>query len=270
MRYILIGLLILLLFSCEREVDVTPNPPRVAFNKPAYATTFTQGKVYFTVSAASTATLSRVEVKRSVNGAASSTDTTFLISGSAWQWDYTFTAPDTLSLPATIRLFFNVTDVNGVSSSATFVISLGEEPLSLSAERSGVMYHRNAPSRNVLWDLVNNTSRALSDSMNADMMNLSVTDGNFINGWRVPLVNPASVYVRKNEFDYAVADVKAVINSINEPGTALGYLINNVQPGDVILFVLRNGAVGVLKVTQVSTTGTTNDQRIIFTYKKQG
>lgn len=270
MRFLVVCLMALILFSCERKVEVTPNPPMVAFNKPAFATTFTKGKVYFTVSATSTTSLSQVAVLRSVNGSTATTDTTFSISGSTWQWNYVYTAPDTLSQPATIRLFFTVTDVNGVSSSAAFVVSLGAEPLALSAERSGVIYHRNASSRNVLWDLVNNTSRALADSMNADMMNLSVADDEFIAGWRVPLVNPASVYVRKNEFDYDAADVKAVINSLNEPATALGYVMNNVQQGDVILFVLRNGAAGVLKVTQVIATGTTNDQRILFTYKKQG
>jgi len=256
--------------SCERDIQVTPNPPKVIFNGPAYATTFTRGKVYISVKATSASVLSGMQIRRSVNGAPAESDTSFALSGSMWSGTYVFTAPDTLMLPSTIRLFFIVTDVRGSTSSASYVITLGDEPLELSAGRTGVLYHRLATSRNVLWDLVNNTSRALTDSADADMLNLSATTDNFVSGWRVPAVTPATVFVKTNRFDYTNASVKTVINSLNEPSSRQSYIVNQADTGDVILFVLRNGAVGVMKIKQVNISGTPNDQRIVFEYKKQG
>ncbi len=263
-------LLLISLSSCERKVEITPNPPVVTFNKPAFGTTFTSGKIYFTVRATSTSQLMKMELLRSYNGQPETQDTAFAISGSQFEWPYVFTAPDTSTVPTTIRLFFIVTDNRGVSSSAAFEVTLGNEPLDLSAERNGVIYHVNAAGRNALWDLVNNTARNLNDSVNSDMMNTSVEANVFNKGWRVPLLTPASVFVKSPQFDYTNATVKTVINAINNPSSVFSIRVNEVEVGDVFLMSLRNGAVGVLKVTQIDVGATSNDQRILFTYKKQG
>jgi hypothetical protein len=270
MRSFILFLCCVICLSCEREVQVTPNPPQVVFSGPAYATTFTKGKVYISVKATSAAALAGMQIMRSENGAPAKADTSFALSGSEWNGTYVFTAPDSVARPATIRLFFIVTDALGSSSSATFVITMGDEPLELGVGRIGMIYHRLATSRNVLWDLVNNIPRTLSDSANADMINLSGTSDNFAEGWRVPAIIPATVFVKASQLDYANAGVKTVINSLNNPSSRQSYVVNEVDSGDVILFVLRNGAVGVMKIKQINTSGTINDQRIVFEYKKQG
>ena len=88
-------LLLISLSSCERKVEITPNPPQVGFNRPAFGTTFTSGKIYFKVRATSTSKLMKMDVSRSHNGQPETQDTAFAISGEQFEWPYVFTAPDT-------------------------------------------------------------------------------------------------------------------------------------------------------------------------------
>ena len=260
-----------LLASCQQKVELTPHEPQVTFNVPAYAASFRGGKVYLTLHTEAKAGLFTMKVLHSLNGATEITDTLFNLSGETFVWPFVYTVPDIDSLPATIRLFFVISDLQGRSASASFVITVSDDPVALGAVHNGVVYNRNAPARNAQWDLVNNASRQLADSLDYDLMNITPTGSSaLVKGWRSPLTSSFTEMTRVSGLDFNLFTAKELINTWNNPLQSHFTQVSSLAVGDMLVVWLRNGAYGIIKITQIDdTTPGADNQYIRFTYKKQ-
>lgn len=271
MRYLSGIIFLLSMVGCTKQVELTPHEPLVTFNGAAAASTFRGGNVYINVKTEANAGLFSIRVLRSLNGSAEVSDTVLMLTGNTFTWPFVYTVPEVTVLPATIRLFFVVTDVNGRQASASFVISVIENPLDLGIQHNGVVYNVNATSKNAQWDLVNNASRQLADSLNYDLINTTTSTAvSFEKGWRSPVTSSYTEFIRTSLVNFDNATSKELINTWNNPFYTPTTQIRDMAVGDILVVWLRNGAFGIIKITQIDdTTPGADNQFIRFVYKKQ-
>ncbi|MCC6684597.1 MAG: hypothetical protein IT247_05970 [Bacteroidia bacterium] len=271
MRFLAGIIFLLAIVGCSKKVELTPHEPSVTFNGPASTSAFKGGIVYLNLHTQANAGLFSLQVMHSLNGAAEVSDTVLLLSGTAFSWPFEYTVPDISGLPATIRLFFVVTDLNGRQASASFVISVTDDPVDLGTLHNGVVYNVHATSKNAQWDLVNNAARQLADSLNYDLMNTTASSAsNLEKGWRSPLTSSFTEFIRTSEVNFDNATSKELINMWNSPFYAHVTQVKDLAVGDLLVVWLRNGAFGIIKITQIDdTTPGADNQFIRFVYKKQ-
>jgi len=271
MKYLAGIIFILALAGCSKKVELTPHEPSVTFTGPASVSAFRGGIVYLNLQTQANAGLFTLQVLHSLNGAAEVTDTTIMLTGITETRSYQYLVSDTVALPATIRLFFVVTDVNGKQASASFVISVTNDPVDLGSLHNGVVYNINATSKNAQWDLVNNAARQLADSLNYDLMNTTLsTAANLEKGWRSPVTSSFTEFIKTSVVDFDNATSKELINVWNSPFYPHVTRVKDIAVGDMLVVWLRNGAFGIIKITQIdNTTPGADNQFIRFVYKKQ-
>ncbi|MBX7206176.1 MAG: hypothetical protein K1X81_12200 [Bacteroidia bacterium] len=271
MKYLAGIIFILALAACSKKVELTPHEPSVTFNEPASVSVFSGGIVYLNLKTQANAGLFTLQVLHSLNGAAEVTDTTIMLTGTTFTWPFEYTVPDMATLPATIRLFFVVTDLKGKRASASFVISVINNPVDLGVLHNGVVYNVNATSKNAQWDLVNNAARQLADSLNYDLMNTTHSAAaNMEKGWRSPATYSFTEFVKTSAVNFDNATSKELINVWNNPFYTHVARVKDIAVGDLLVVWLRNGAFGIIKITQIDdTTPGADNQFIRFVYKKQ-
>ncbi len=271
MRFLAGIIFLLAIVGCGKKVELTPHEPTVTFNGPASAAVFRGGIVYLNLHTQANAGLFSLQVLHSLNGAAEVSDTVLILSGTTFSWPFEYTVPDITTLPATMRLFFVVTDLNGRQTSASFVISVTDDPIDLGTLHNGVVYNVHATSKNAQWDLVNNAARQLADSLNYDLMNTTASSAsNIEKAWRSPFTSSYTEFIRTSAISFDNTTSKELINMWNNPFYTHVTQVKELAVGDLLVVWLRNGAFGIIKITQIDdTTPGADNQFIRFVYKKQ-
>ncbi len=229
--------------------------------------TVTSGQTkIFTITGNSPVKLQRLKITYKTGGGALSTLLDSTLEVKSFTMQYPFQVPDYGSQNVSLSLYFELTDSDGNSISASKGLDVTFADRALTSISGNELYSRLSGQPSA-YNLVLSTSLVFSSPYTEDM---NITDSLQADSLSYSWISPSGgLFARKNSFDFGAATLLSLKNAYE--ATAKTNKISGLKIGDIILYKQIYGTeafYAAIKITDIqNNTGSAND-KYMFNIKK--